>query len=58
MSIPPLSEAVVLVRIEGVRDSVQWGMLEPSEADEKGFNVDGVLIGRTLMDMQKETIPF
>ena len=33
----------------------QWGMLESPASDEKGYQVDGVLIGRTLVDMQKET---
>ena len=32
-------------------------MLESPTSDEKGCQVDGVLIGRTLVDMQKETIP-
>ena len=57
VSIPPLSEAVVSVKIEGGRDGTRWGMLESPPSDEKGCQVDGVLIGRTLVDMQKETIP-
>ena len=55
ISIPPLSEAIV--SIEGGHDGTQWGMLESTASDEKGCQVDGVLIGRTLVDMQKETIP-
>ena len=57
VSIPPLSEAVVSVKIEGGHDGTQWGMLESPPSDKKGCQVDEVLIGRTLVDMQKETIP-
>ena len=57
ISISPLSGAVVSIKIEGGRDGTQWGMLESPASDEKGCQVDGVLIDRTLVDMQKETIP-
>ena len=57
ISIPPLSEAIVPVRIEGVSDAAQWGMLECPASDEEDGHVDGVLIGRTLVDMQKKTTP-
>ena len=57
VSIPPLSEAVVSVKIEGGHDTAQWGMLEPPSFAENDGHVDDILVGRTLVDMQKQTTP-
>ena len=56
-SIHNACDAVLSVKIKGDGDGTQWGMLESPASDEKGCQVDGVLIGRTLVGMQKETIP-
>ena len=57
VSIPPLSEAVVSIKIEGGHDTAQWGMLEPPSFAENDGHVDDILVGRTLVDMQKQTTP-
>ena len=57
VSIPPLSETVVSVKIEGGHDTAQWGMLEPPSFAENDGHADDILVGRTLVDMQKQTTP-
>ena len=54
VSIPPFSEAIIPVRIDPAQGSMEWGLLETS--DEADHQVDGVLVGRTLVDVHKEAI--
>ena len=52
--LPPQSEMVVPVKMEGAKADSQWGLLERSTAP---FSVDGVMVARTLVNTQKEPIP-
>ena len=45
------------VKIEGGHYTAQWGMLEPPSFAENDGHVDDILVGRTLVDMQKQTTP-
>ena len=40
------------MRIDPAQSSIEWGLLETS--DEANHQVDGVLVGRALVDMHKE----
>ena len=55
IDVPPRSEAVVMGKVEGSLGPARWGLVEPKAATSKA--VDGVLIGRTLVDLEKEAVP-
>ncbi len=57
VGLPPLSEAVVSVAIECPHDNSRWAVLEPLEQSAAGFPSDGLLIGRTLVDLHQKHIP-
>lgn len=54
--IPPLSEAVVPVHVEGTGDHF-WGLLEPVYSPQTSSYMEGVLVARTLVNVQKDVIP-
>ena len=54
VSLPPLSETVVPVRMDGTEAHYRWGVLEQAEASS---SLDGLLIARTLVDLQRKQIP-
>ena len=45
---------VIPVKMEGAKADYQWGLLEQSTAPT---HVDGVLVARTLVNIQKEPVP-
>lgn len=53
MSIPPLSEAFIPVRIDGAHTGSEWGVLELMTLGE--VHANGVLVTRTRVDLQKQT---
>ena len=55
VDVPPRSERVVMARVEGSLGPAKWGLLEPRTASSQAN--DGVLIGRTLVDLEKEDVP-
>ena len=52
--LPPLSEVVVPVRVDGTEADYQWGLLEPTRIPS---SLDGLAIARTLVDLQRKQIP-
>ena len=55
--IPPLSEVVVPVHVEGTGVH-SWGLLEPAYSPQTSSYMEGVLVARTLVNVQNEVIPF
>lgn len=56
VNLPPQSESLVSVRIEGLPSATNtWGILEPSEDGLRG--VAGIMAGRTLVDLDQPTVP-
>ena len=55
VDVPPRSETVVTARIEGSLGVAKWGLLEPGTVSSRA--ADGVLIGRTLVNLENEDIP-
>ena len=55
VDVPPRSERVVMARVEGSWRAAKWGLLEPGTASSKA--ADGVLIARTLVNLEKEDVP-
>ena len=53
VSVPPLSEAIIPVKIDGAFNGSKWGILESMSPME--VHVDGVMVARTLIDLQKST---
>ena len=55
VSLPPRSETVVPVRLEGLQTGAsQWGVLGPREETPA---TDGLLTSRTLVDLSQPTVP-
>ena len=55
MCLSPRSETLVPVRVEGLQANVcRWGVLE---SKEKALAADGLLTGRTLLDLSQPTVP-
>ena len=54
VQLPPRSEMVIPVKMEGAKADYQWGLLEQSTAPTR---VDDVLVARTLVNIQKEPVP-
>ena len=53
IDLPPNSESIVSARVDGLsHNSSRWGLSEPSTGQP-----DGVLTGRTLVDLRKPTVP-
>ena len=52
--LPPRSEMVVPVKIEGAKVECPRGLIEQSTAPS---SIDGVMIARTLVNTQKESVP-
>ena len=52
--LPPRSEMVVPVKIEGAKAECPWGLLEQPTAPS---SIDGVMIARTPVNTQKESVP-
>jgi len=56
VTLPPHSESLVPVRIEGLQSTKQkWGILEPG--GDGLHSVTGVMAGRTLVDLEQPTVP-
>ena len=55
VDVPPHSETVVTARVEGSVGAAKWGLLEPGAATSRA--ADGVLIGRTLVNLEREDVP-
>ena len=55
MTLPPKSETLVPAQIEGdwMQDS-RWAVLQPEQAV---FSQMGVIVGKTLVDLQGEQVP-
>ncbi len=49
--LPPRSEMLVPVKMEGAEYNSQWGLLQVSIAP------DGVMVARTLVNVKKEPVP-
>ena len=54
VQLPPRSETVVPVKLEGAKANYQWGLLERSTTSA---SIDGVLVGRTLVNIQEQYVP-
>ena len=55
VNLPPRSETLISVRVEGLQADVgRWGVLGPRE---ETLATDGLLTGRTLVDLSQPTIP-
>ena len=55
VSLPPRSETLIPVIVEGLQSDVgQWGVLGPKE---EALETDGLLTGRTLVDLSQPTVP-
>ena len=55
VNLPPRSETLVSVRVEGLQADVgRWGVLGPKE---EALVTDGLLTGRTLVDLSQPTVP-
>ena len=52
--LPPLSEAVVPVRMDRAEVDCRWGLLEQNTAPS---SLDGVIVARTLVDLRGEQLP-
>ncbi len=52
---PPHAESIIPVRTEGLPHSEKWGILEP--AVQKSYASDGLMIGRTLVDLREPSVP-
>ena len=56
VSLPPHSESLVPVRIEGLQSTKdKWGILEPRE--DGLHSIAGIMAGRTLVDLEQPTVP-
>jgi hypothetical protein len=55
VDLPPHAESIIPVRTEGLSHSEKWGILEP--AVEKSYASDGLMIGRTLVDLRDPSVP-
>jgi hypothetical protein len=53
VDVPPHSEIVVAARVDRSVGAAKWGLLEPGAATSRA--ADEVLIGRTLVDLEKKT---
>ena len=56
VQVPPLSEVIVPVRVDGLSGGERWGVLEDI-ADPGGRGWKPVLVGRTVVDLQQPVIP-
>ena len=56
MNLPPHSESLVPVKIEGLQSTKdKWGILEPS--GDGLYGIAGVMAGRTLVDLEQPMVP-
>ena len=55
VSIPPLSETIIPVRINGANTDSEWRIMESMRPSE--VHVDSVLVARTLVDLKKHSSP-
>lgn len=53
VSIPPQTEVIVNVRVEGMGSSERWGVVEPVSNPRRQ---DPILVGRTLVDLQHSVV--
>ena len=54
IDLPPHSESLAPVKIEGyLLTNGKWGILE----SDSSHSIDGVMTGRTLLDLEKSTVP-
>ena len=56
VNLPPFSETVTCASIQHRPSSMVWGILEPSE-DVQSKTLDGLLVGRALVDTGAERVP-
>ena len=56
VDLPPFSETVTYASIQHRPSSMVWGILEPSE-DVRSKPLDGLLVGRALVDTGAESVP-
>lgn len=56
VELPPQSGTVVPVRILNHPDDMKWGILEPAQS-ASSKSLDGLLVGRTLVDVDREELP-
>lgn len=54
VSLPPRSEMIVPTQVEGLRGTERWGLVEPVRRNCQ--REDGVLVGRTLVDLQERQV--
>lgn len=56
VELPPRSEMIVPAKILNPPSDMKWGVLEPAlSANSK--SLDGLLVGRTLVDIDREELP-
>ena len=55
VSLPPHSEVIVPARIEGLSGGERWGILESAVTTSQ--DATPVLVGRTLVDLQRQEVP-
>ena len=54
VDLPPYSESLAPVKIQGqLLTNGKWGILE----SDSSHSIDGVMTGRTLVDLEKPTVP-
>ncbi len=56
VQIPPCSEIVVTAKARGLGSSARWGILETQPGGGSLLR-DGLLVGRTLVDLSRPTVP-
>ena len=54
VDIPPCSEMVVMAKMDGSMGRAKWGLVEAGTATSRA--ADGVLIGRTLINLEEEVL--
>ena len=52
--LPPLSDTVIPVKMDGTESDYRWGILEQTKAPS---SLDGLLVARTLVDLRKKQSP-
>ena len=55
VSVAPYSEAILCTQVVGLGGDERWGIVEA--AGSSGQVVEGVLVGRTLVDLQQPEVP-
>ncbi len=56
VQIPPCFEIVVTAKVRGLGNSTRWGILETQPGGGSLLR-DGLLVGRTLVDLSQPTVP-